>query len=474
MSFEIQFCGAARTVTGSRHLLRVGGKAFLVDCGLFQGPREIRERNWQPLPFDPSEVEAVLLTHAHQDHIGYLPKLVREGYRGPLFATRATIGLSRISLPDSGRLQEEEARYRNRHNLTRHRPALPLFTERDAYVCLKRFEAVGHKQMQSLPGGVSWRFLPAGHILGSAFVELYLPTGERILFSGDLGRYGTPILLDPHPADFAEYLVLESTYGDRVHSDEDTDARLEEILKTAYERGGAVLVPSFAIGRTQELLYLLKNLQKAGRMPRMPIFVDSPMASSTTLVYRQEAAEHDAETKLAFDQDDDPTEPEGLTFVRDREESKALNVRQGPFVVISGSGMANGGRIVHHLAQRLNDPATTVLFTGYQAEGTLGRAILEGAADVGIMGRTVPVRARVEKLNALSAHADQAEILKWLGGFRQAPRATFLVHGEPRAQDALRARIEKELGWRVEVPEHLQRYSLETERDRAGQGKTSN
>jgi metallo-beta-lactamase family protein len=460
MTPRIQFCGAARTVTGSRHLLRYDGKTVLVDGGMFQGPREIRQRNWEPFPTDPREIDAVIVTHAHQDHIGYLPKLVREGYAGPIYCTKATMALCQISLPDSGRLQEEEARYRNRHGLSRHTPALPLYSESDAYVCLKQFRPLKYQQVHPLPGGASWRFLPAGHILGSAFAEVYFPNGERILMSGDLGRYNQPILHDPHQPDFAEYLVVESTYGDKTHQVESTEDRIAELMLSASETGGAILVPSFAIGRTQELLYYIKRIQDAGRAPRMPVFVDSPMATSTTRVYQRETEEHDEETKIAFEAKDDPMQPEGLTFVRDREESKALNVRSGPMIVISGSGMANGGRILHHLIQRLDRPETIVLFTGFQAEGTLGREILEGAPEVSVMGRPTRVQARIEKLNALSAHADQADILRWLGSFRQAPKRTFIVHGEPAAQDVLIAKIKSELGWDVVAPEHLQEFDL--------------
>jgi metallo-beta-lactamase family protein len=319
---------------------------------------------------------------------------------------------------------------------------------------------VHYHEFKDLPGGATWRYMPAGHILGSAFAEVYFPNGERVLMSGDLGRYDRPILRDPAHCDFAEYLVVESTYGDREHSEEETADHLAELLRQAYEQGSAILVPSFAIGRTQELLYTLKQLQREGRMPRIPIFVDSPMASSTTAVYAQESQEHDCETRIAFEQDDDPLSPDGLTFVRDREESKALNVRKGPMVVISGSGMANGGRIVHYLTQRLDNPTTIVLFTGYQAEGTLGRRLIEGATEVSIMGREVAVRAKIDKLNALSAHADQSEIMKWLGGFKAPPKQTFIVHGEARAQDALQAKIESELGWKTQIPEHLAEFEL--------------
>jgi metallo-beta-lactamase family protein len=457
---RIKFCGAARTVTGSRHLIEIGEKRVLVDCGLFQGPREIRERNWQPFPVEPSSLYAGIVTHAHTDHIGWIPRLVAQGYEGPLYATRATIGLCGISLPDSGRLQEEDARHRNRHNISRHHPALPLYTEKEAFACLKQFQSVRYGEFQKLPGGAQFRFLPAGHILGSAFAEIYFENGERLLMSGDLGRYDTPIIKDPTAVDFAEYLVIESTYGDRIHSNEDPEKKLEGILNDAWRDGSCVLVPSFAIGRTQELLYLVKKLQDEARIPRMPVFVDSPMATSTSALYRQQSEEHDAEAKIAFEGNDDPMAPELLQFIRDSEDSKALNVRKGPMMILSGSGMCEGGRILHHLLHRLEDPSTMVVFTGYQAEGTRGRKILEGAPEVQIFRQQVAVRARIEKMNSLSAHADQAEMLKWLSNFKSEPKRTFIVHGEPPAQEALRSKILDVLGWRCEIPEHLQEFEL--------------
>lgn len=459
MSASITFHGAAQTVTGSRHLLELNGKRILVDCGMFQGGSELRQRNWQEPPFDPASLDAVVITHAHMDHIGMLPRLVQQGYTGPIYATPATIGLARISLPDSGRIQEEDARYANKHGYSQHRPALPLYTEKDAYRTLKQFEPVRYRELHDLPGGAQWRYLPAGHILGSAYAEVYFSNGERILMGGDLGRYDTPIIVDPTAVDFAEYLVVESTYGNRLHSDENPSTKLEAILKNAFNEGLTVIVPSFSIGRTQELLYLLKQLENAHRIPRIPIFVDSPMAISATDLYLRHKEDHDEDMKIALT-DGKALEPDLLEFVRDREQSKALNSRKGPMMIIAGSGMANGGRVVHHLLHRLSDPSTFVLFTGYQAEGTLGRDILELNPEVRIHGKFVQVRARVEKLNSLSAHADQSEILRWLSGFKQPPRKTFIVHGEPEAQEALRDKIDEELGWSCEIPYQGQRFEL--------------
>jgi metallo-beta-lactamase family protein len=459
MGQSIAFYGAAETVTGSRHLLSIGDKKVLVDCGLFQGGRELRERNWLPFPIHPSEIDAMVLTHAHLDHVGYLPKLVKDGFRGPVYCTKATQELSRISLPDSGRIQEEDARRANRHG-TRHQPALPLYTEADAYECMKRFHPVKYGVLNPLPGGAQFRFSPAGHILGSAFAEIFFEDGQMILMSGDLGRYNTPIIKDPTVMTHADYLVVESTYGDRLHSHEDVLAKLEEIMRSSIETGGAVLVPSFAIGRTQELLYYLRQLQDAGRMPRIPVYIDSPMAVSTTALYAACLEEHDEETQLAIDIHHSPLEPDHVTFVRDRETSKALNSTRGPLMIIAGSGMANGGRIQHHLMHRLSDPSTIVLFTGYQADGTLGRRLIEGAPMVHIMGQEIEVKARIDKVNALSAHADQGEILQWLGGFKQPPKKTFIVHGEPPAQAVLQEKIREQYGWDTVIPHQADSFTL--------------
>lgn len=452
--------GAARTVTGSRHLLEIDGKRILVDCGLFQGPREISQRNWQPFPVDPASIDCVLLTHAHNDHIGYLPRLLSHGYQGPIYATPATIDLVRLSLPDSGRLQEEFARHANKHRHTRHDPALPLYTEAQAFAVLGKLKPVPFNTFHALPGGGQWRYLPAGHILGAAHAEIYFPNGERILMSGDIGRYDVPILKDPSTVEFAEYLVIESTYGNRVHADEDVDEKLERVLRGAAETGGVVLVPSFSIGRTQDLLYRINTLQAEGRIPRIPFFVDSPMATSATAIYAKHKDEHDLEMEGYLERGDDPLQPELLSFVRDREESKELNSRRGPMVILAGSGMCTGGRIVHHLKQRLGDPNTTLLFTGYQAFGTLGRDILEGQETVRVLGHDVNVKAKVEKLNSLSAHADQNELMRWLSSFKVPPKRTFIVHGETDAQETFRDKIVETLGWKVEIPEQGESFEL--------------
>lgn len=460
MGQSITFLGAAETVTGSRHLLNLNDKKILVDCGLFQGGEDLRQRNWQQFPIDPAEIDAIVVTHAHLDHIGYLPKIVKLGYRGPIYATSATIQLARISLPDSGRIQEEDARFANKHRFTKHDPALPLYTEQDAYEALKQMRPVHYFEFTSLPGGAQFQFLPAGHILGSAYAEIYFENGERILMSGDLGRYNTPIIKDPTEVSFSEYLVLESTYGDRLHVTEDPEAKLEAIIKDAIQNGSVVLIPSFAIGRTQELLYHIHALQDRKAIPRIPIFVDSPMANSSTLVYGGAVDEFDKEMKIELSEGHTPLKPDYVEFIRDSNQSKALNSRSGPMMIIAGSGMCTGGRIVHHLRHRLDDPSTVVLFAGYQAEGTLGRKLIDREPEVRIHGVEVPVRARIEALGSLSAHADYSEILKWLEGFKTPPKETFIVHGEPPAQASLKEKIEAKFGWNVVIPKWLESFDL--------------
>lgn len=459
MSTTITFHGATDTVTGSRHLLETAGKRVLVDCGLFQGPREIRQRNWRRFPEPPESLDAVVLTHAHLDHTGYLPRLVKEGYSGPIFCTPATRDLLGVMLMDSARLQEEEAEYANQRRYSRHQPALPLYTQEDARRCLSLLEGVRYRQQLEPAGGVSLHFLPAGHILGSAFALVSTAAG-KILFSGDLGRYDQSIIPDPTSVAHADYLLVESTYGDRDHQNVDVPAVLERLVRRAVEARGFILVPSFAVGRTQEVLYLLNRLQAEGRIPPIPIFVDSPMATSVVPFFVKHTDEHDVEMTALRDAEHCPFEGPNLRYVHTRDESKALNDHDGPGIIIAGSGMATGGRIRHHLLNRINRPNTTVLFVGYQGAGTPGRALLDGAQTYRAFGWEVPVRARIERLDALSAHADRGEILRWLGGFAAPPKRTFLVHGEAAARQALQAKIATELGWDVHCPGLHERVEL--------------
>ena len=460
MPQRIAFHGAAETVTGSRHLLTIDGKNILVDCGLFQGTRELKQRNWQPFPIAPADIDAIILTHAHMDHIGYLPKLIKEGYRGPVYATHGTIGLCKISLPDSGRLQEEDARFHNRHQTSSHDPALPLYTEADAYVALKSLTPIHYHQWQDLPGKATFRFVPAGHILGSAYAEIYFPNGERILMSGDLGRYDRPIIHDPTSMDYAEYLVIESTYGDRLHGTGSAKDMLFDILTNAVRDRGVVIVPSFAIGRTQELLWYLHELEEEGRLPKLPIYVDSPMANAATLLYQETEQDHDKDMKVDLAEGRSPFRNDMVRFIRDASMSKELNQAPGPFMVISGSGMMNGGRVLHHVKAHASDPSTAILFTGYQAMGTTGRMILDGARELRIHRDIVPINATIYEMDMLSAHADYGEMLRWLGGFKEAPKMTFIVHGEPVAQAAMQMHIREKLGWPTTIPKQGQEFEL--------------
>lgn len=459
MPNTISFLGAARTVTGSRHLLELDGKRILVDGGLFQGSSELRDRNWEPFQVDPHTLDAVVVTHAHTDHIGYLPRLVAQGYGGPIYATPGTIGLCKVSLPDSGRLQEEDARYHARHHSSRHAHPEPLYTEAEAYTCLKQFRPVSYGTVQSLPAKAHVVFHPAGHILGAAFAEITLANGQSVLMGGDLGRWDRPIIQDPTMIASADYLVVESTYGDKIHPKTDPKEQLRQLCDEAARNRSVIVVPSFAIGRTQEMLWYIHQLRDEGAFPGFPIYVDSPMASAATLLYTNSKEDHDQEMKIDLARGHSPLS-DMVKFVRDRNMSKSLNAAKGPFMVISGSGMMNGGRVLHHLLAHGGDPSTVVLFTGYQAEGTLGRRLMDGDTELKVLGHEFTVRARVETMDSLSAHADSDEILRWLHGFQRPPRMTFIVHGEPPAQEALSARIEKELGWPVTIPEWKATFEL--------------
>jgi metallo-beta-lactamase family protein len=453
MSLTLSFLGGAGTVTGSKYLLETGNYRTLVDCGLFQGLKQLRLRNWAPFPVQPSTIDSIVLTHAHLDHSGYLPALVKAGYKGRVHCSLASRDLCGILLPDSGFLQEKDAEYANRHGFSKHKPALPLYTQRDAERALDRFAPVGFGTDHALGGGAQFRLNYAGHILGASIVELSWQ-GAKIVFSGDLGRYDDPVMVDPNSIRVADFLVVESTYGDRRHDQRDPEDALAEIITRTVRRGGTVVIPAFAVGRAQSLLFHLERLKSSGRISNVAIFLDSPMAINATELLCRYLDDH----RLSPDQCRAACDV--AHYVRDVEESKALTANPMPKVIISASGMATGGRILHHLKRYAPDRNSTVLFTGFQAAGTRGAAMMGGAESVKIHGGYVPVRAEIANLSALSAHADADEILRWLRGFERAPRMTFITHGEPTASDVLRRRIEEELGWRCKVPEHMEKVEL--------------
>ncbi len=453
---SLTFLGAARTVTGSKHLVEVDGQRILIDCGLFQGLKELRLRNWSPLPIRPDTIDTVVLTHAHIDHTGWLPRLVSQGFKGPVYCTAGTADLCRLVLPDSAHLQEEDAKFANKKGYSKHSPALPLYTEEDAAKALARLHPCSFGQKVQVAKGIEAEFINAGHLLGSSYVLLTRQdkSGGRILFGGDLGRYSRPILPDPSPGVDADVLLCESTYGDRKHPDEDDGATLARIVTETIGRRGKLIIPAFAIGRVEELLYWLFKLEDEGRVPKVPIYVDSPMALKAIQYYGSHSGELDKEIESMR------RRVPRFTPVNSGIESKALVENDTPAVVIASSGMATGGRVVHHLFAGLPDERNTVLFVGFQAAGTRGRQMIDGAQHVKMFGQFVPVRARIEKIDGMSAHADAGEILQWLRTFPRAPKVTYLVHGEIAAQDALKARITKELGWNVEIPTQAQRVDL--------------
>jgi metallo-beta-lactamase family protein len=449
---RLRFLGAAGTVTGSKFLLELSDTRVLLDCGLFQGRKDLRLRNWAPIPFDVSKLDAIVLSHAHIDHSGALPLVVREGFRGPVYCTAGTADLLAILLRDSARLQEDDAARANRRGYTKHHPALPLYTVADAEKALRRLQPRPYGQEFPVANGVRGAFRRAGHILGSATVELVLGTRHptRLVHSGDLGRPGRPILRNPELVEAADDLLVESTYGDRVHAHDEVE-RLASIVNETAARGGVLLVPAFAVGRSQELIWTLRQLEDQNRIPSLPVYIDSPMAIAATEIYCAHPEDHDFEMRLLMDQQRCPLCCHQYRLLRSAEESKQLNRLTGGFIVIAGSGMATGGRILHHLARRLPDERTTVLLPGFQAEGTRGRALQEGATAIRIHGEDVPVRARVESIDGFSAHADREEILSWLSHFRHPPRHTWVVHGEPTAAAALATEITARLGWKTSV-----------------------
>ncbi|HEU5260255.1 MAG TPA: MBL fold metallo-hydrolase [Gemmatimonadales bacterium] len=449
MPATLQFLGAAGTVTGSMHLVTAGGRRILLDCGLFQGLKDLRLRNWDQRLVDARGVDAVVLSHAHIDHAGYLPLLARLGFRGPIYCTPGTAELLEVVLPDAAHLQEEDAERANRRGYSKHKPALPLYTVDDAEAALRLVQQRPYGASFSVAGSMTALLRRAGHILGSATVELRL--GETLLvFSGDLGRYGRPILPDPEPVPAADVLLLESTYGNRSHP-RGAEEDLARIVRQAAQRGGVILVPAFAVDRTQELLWMLRRLERAGRVPALPVYIDSPMAIEVTEIYRRHPEDYDAEMARALASGDRPLATMQLHIARTVEQSRAINNVRGPAVIISSSGMATGGRVLHHLAQRLPDPRTTVLLVGFQAAGTRGRALEDGSKELKMFGQMVPVRAKVVEIDALSAHADCEETLRWLRGFGRPPGVTYLVHGEPEATRELSAAIRKQYGWNVKI-----------------------
>lgn len=452
---KITFLGGVGTVTGSKYLVEAGDRKILVDCGLFQGYKQLRLRNWSPPPVDPSTIDAVVLTHAHIDHSGYLPVLVRSGYRGRIYATAATRDLCDILLPDSGFLQEREADFANRHGTSKHHPALPLYTREEGEEVIPRFTDVDFDADTDLGGGVTLRMMRAGHILGAAMIRLSFK-GRHLLFSGDLGRPDDATMHDPAVVRQADWLVVESTYGDRQHTAQDPEAALADVVSRTAGRGGTVLIPAFAVGRAQSILYHLHRLKAAGRIPDIPVVLDSPMAIDATEIFCRHIKDHRLDANACarvFG---------AVRYTRTVDESKSLmqNHINMPMIIISASGMATGGRILHHLRHLALDHRNAILFAGFQAGGTRGAAMTSGAKSVKIFGEYVAIRAEVANLHMLSAHADADEIMGWLQGFESPPRQTFVTHGEPSSADALRHRIEETLGWSCMVPEYRDQVAL--------------
>jgi metallo-beta-lactamase family protein len=450
---QVSFFGATQTVTGSRYLLSHGARRVLVDCGLFQGYKNLRLKNWARPPFEAARIDAVLLTHAHLDHSGYLPLLVKNGFKGRIYATPASIELCRILLPDSGHLQEEQAQFANRHGFSKHSPALPLYTEADAHACLQRFAPVRWDEPFEPVAGFSARFRRAGHLLGAASIRVEA-AGASILFSGDVGRSNDPLMRPPAPPLAADYLVVESTYGDRLHENVDPQVPLAEAIRRACRRNGVVLIPTFAVGRAQWLLLLLARLRAAGSIPEVPVYLDSPMAIDATQLLQEFAAEHRVAPR-------DLAAMHSLArMVRTADASKALDRLREPAIILASSGMAAGGRVVHHLKVFAPDARNVILFAGFQAGGTRGASLVAGARAIRIHGEMFPVNAEVAQLTSASSHADASELVDWLRLIPAPPKQVFVTHGEAGASDSLRHRIQSELGWNAGVPEYRDEFDL--------------
>jgi metallo-beta-lactamase family protein len=473
----IQFLGAAGVVTGSKHLISTtdnpddtGGFRVLVDCGLFQGQKEWRERNWQDTPVPARAINAVILTHAHLDHCGWIPRLVKEGFRGPIYATQATIDLCSVVLPDSGHLQEEDAAFYNKRGASKHTPALPLYTLKEAQDCMQYFKPVTVGQTFHMNAQLSFRFVPAAHILGSCMAEVTLATNgptRRLLFTGDIGRVrnstvapGKVVHSGPQEGETADVLVMESTYGNRVHPDTDPRPQLASLINDTVARGGSVIVPAFAVERTQKFIFMIKELMESGAIPRVPVYCDSPMAIKAVEIFLKHSEEYTAQAADLIKKYGSPMTWPGFTFTQTAEESKKINGSTFPSIIISSSGMVTGGRILHHLAQRLPDPKNLVIFIGFQAPGTRGAIIKGGAKEVKIFGEFIPIRAQIAALEQFSDHADPPELLEWLHTFKNQPGVTYLVHGEPAASSQLRDLMKKDLGWNVQVAEYMEKVAV--------------
>ncbi len=447
----LRFLGGAGTVTGSKYLIRAARCQVLLDCGLFQGLKELRLRNWSAPAFDPGKIDAVILSHAHLDHSGYLPRLVRGGFRGKVYCTSGTADLVRVLLMDSARLQEEEAENANRKGYSKHKPALALYTQQDAQAAFKLLRPCRYGEPMVVADGVRLLLRRAGHILGSSTIELMLGDADnpfRLVFSGDLGRWDQPILRDPEFVPAADVLLLESTYGDKVHP-LDTAEQLARIVREAAERGGALVVPAFAIGRTQQLIWSLRLLEESGKIPELAVYIDSPMAINVSEIYTAHPEDHDLDMAALMRKDPSPFASRNMQLIQKWDDSQALLRKTGPMVIISSSGMATGGRVLQHLRTRLPDARSTVLLTGYQAQGTRGRLLQEGARTLRMFGEEISVRAKIEVLEGASAHADREDTLRWLAGFTSPPRQTFLVHGEAPHTDNLASVIRDRLGWQA-------------------------
>ena len=455
----LSFLGAAQTVTGSKHLVNTGRSQVLVDAGLFQGHKELRLRNWADLPISARDLDAIVLTHAHLDHVGYLPRIVSQGFRGRVFCTPGTMDLAKLVLVDSANLQEEDARQANREGYSRHHPALPLYTVADAWRAVSQLQPVGYDRQVTVAPGIEISFVPMGHLLGSAAVRMHLADGPSIVFGGDLGRFDRPVLRDPQLVPHGDVLLVESTYGDRQHEADDDGARLAAIIAETAAKKGRVIIPAFAVGRVEEVLYWIRKLEAERRIPVLPVYLDSPMATEALNFYGNRVHELDPE----FAENGGRLTgflTRRFTCVTSTQQSKDLVRSDKPAIVISSSGMATGGRVLHYLRATLPDARNTILFVGYQAGGTRGRQLVDGVKQVKMHGRLIDVHARIEKIDSMSAHADAGEIIRWLRGFTRPPKTTYLVHGEPPAQQALSARIQSELGWHVHIPAHGETVQL--------------